>query len=130
MEVDKVLKEIRKQEKKGNIVFLTIDGFAGVKLQDFIQQPADGILYDLNRDKVVTITLAKAGKIDTRWVNDYAVAVVIEYIHEQLAEAKAENERLREGMEKIVSEYSIRGAGYLATEMYRIATKALESESK
>jgi hypothetical protein len=84
MEIDKVLDEIRKHEKEGKVVFLTVEGFMGGELESFIQQPAEGILYDLNRDKITTITLAEAGEIGKRWVNDYAVAVVIEYMHAEI----------------------------------------------
>jgi hypothetical protein len=97
MEIDKVLDEIRKQEKEGKVVFLTVEGFMGGDLENFIQQPAEGILYDLNRDKITTITLAKASEIGKRWVNDYAVAVVIEYMHKEI-------QRLNERIEVLESE--------------------------
>jgi hypothetical protein len=84
MEIDKVLDEIRKQEKEGKVVFLTFEGFAASELKTFIMQPADGILYDLSRDRITTITRAQAGEIGKRWVNDYAVAVVIEYMHSEI----------------------------------------------
>jgi len=97
MEIDKVLDEIRKQEGEGKVVFLTVEGFMGGELESFIQQPAEGILYDLNRDKITTITLAEAGEIGKRWVNDYAVAVVIEYMHNEI-------QRLNERIEELESE--------------------------
>jgi len=92
MEIEKVLDEIKQQEKEGNVVFLTFEGFMCARLEDFVKQPADGILYDLNRDRVTTITLAEAGKLDKRWVNDYAVAVVIKYLREQISALQKESE--------------------------------------
>ena len=43
------------------------------KLDDFIRQPADGILFDLNRLEEVSMTFLD----DPKWVNDFAVAQVI-----------------------------------------------------
>ena len=47
---------------------------------------ADSLLYDLNRDKSTTIALGRDGM--ERWINDYAVAVVIEYLLNELKKAK------------------------------------------
>ena len=106
MEIKEILEKIRENEKDGMVVFLTLDGFMSAKLEEFIQQPSEGILYDLNRDKITTITLAEAEVIDKRWVNDYAVAVTIKYLHERLTSAlakvtqlEAEVEWLREAMQ-------------------------------
>lgn len=67
--VDKLLDE----RKKGNIVLRTPFGDAIVNLDEFIKQPADGMLYDLHRLEEVSLTLIT----DPKWINDYAVAVVI-----------------------------------------------------
>jgi len=68
--------------KKGNIVLSSIEGFMTMPILDFIKQPADGILYDLNRDEVTTLTFIK----DKKWVNDYAVAKVIRLLKDKLDE--------------------------------------------
>ena len=75
-EQEKTLDYIREKEKEGWISFMTIDGLMSCKLEDFIKQPAEGVLYDLNRDKVTTLTIMP----ELRWINDYAVAVVINYL--------------------------------------------------
>lgn len=75
-------KMILKEYKKGNVVFFTIEGIMTAPLRKFIAQPAEGILYDLNRDKVTVLTMIKEGNI--KWVNDYAVAVVITELKRQL----------------------------------------------
>lgn len=98
MEIKEVLEKIREREKEDMVVFLTIDGFMEAKLENFIKQPADGILYDLNRDRITTITLAGAGIIDQRWVNDYAVAVTIEYLHDRLTASLSEIEKLQNAL--------------------------------
>jgi hypothetical protein len=70
--------------EKGNIVFMSMEGPMVAELQNFISQPAEGILYDLNRDKVTVLTMIR----DKKWVNDYAVAVVITELKRQLDEQK------------------------------------------
>ena len=76
------------QEEKGNVVFATVDGYESCPIDKFIKQPADGILYDLNRNEVTVLTWIK----DQKWVNDYAVAKVIRKLKEELDKAqKKEN---------------------------------------
>ena len=73
---DKILAEYQ----KGNVVFHTVDGFKTVSLTEFIKQPADGILYDLNRDEATILTFID----DPKWVNDYAVAKTIRALKNQV----------------------------------------------
>ena len=126
MEIKEVLDELRKQKKDGNIVFLTWDGFKASPLEDFITQPADGILYDLNRLEEVTTTLAEADKIDKRWVNDYAVATIIRFLYKEMSALKAERDRLRELL-RWLDATGLIDLEVLAVK-YDVAKKALESE--
>lgn len=75
---DKILEEY----EKGNVVIADFEGLKVTKLKDFVQQPVEGLLYDLNRIEPVVLTFLP----DPKWVNDYAVAKVIRelksYIHE------------------------------------------------
>jgi len=64
---------ILEKEKEGKIVVKTIEGLATMNLDDFITQSAEGILYDLNRSREVVLTFID----DPKWVNDYAVGLVI-----------------------------------------------------
>ena len=48
-------------------------GLTVVLFKDFIKQPTDGMLYDLNRDEATVLTFLP----DTKWINDYAVVKVI-----------------------------------------------------
>lgn len=80
MELGELKNFIREKEKEGKIVFMTCEGPMIADLDEFIQQSAQGILYDLNRDKATTMTLASEDNL--RWINDYAVAVVIEKLCE------------------------------------------------
>lgn len=83
---EQTLDVIRGQEKYGNITVETIGGLAVIPLDDIVNWEADSLLYDLNRDKATTIALGRDGM--ERWINDYAVAVVIEYLLNELKKAK------------------------------------------
>ena len=60
---------------EGKVVFLQYDGDAvmSAPVNEFIAQPADGILYDLNRLEEIALTYIE----DPKWVNDFAVALTI-----------------------------------------------------
>ena len=64
---------ILKKESEGKIVIQTIEGFSEIDIDEFIKQPAEGLLYDLNRGREVVLTFID----DPNWVNDYAVGLVI-----------------------------------------------------
>jgi len=64
---------VLEQEKKGKVVIMTFDGLRETKLDDFVKQPIQGLLYDLNRDAATVLTFID----DKKWVNDYAVMQVI-----------------------------------------------------
>jgi hypothetical protein len=66
---DRILAEAQ----KGHIVFIGIEGPMVANLEEFVKQPVDGILYDLNRSPEVVLTFID----DSKWVNDYAVSLVI-----------------------------------------------------
>jgi len=61
------------KRKEGKLVHTTIEGFVSVDISEFIKQPADGILYDLNRLEEVVLTFMD----DPKWANDFAVALTI-----------------------------------------------------
>ena len=73
------------KRKEGKVVYTTIEGYCSVEISEFIKQPADGILYDLNRLEEVALTFLD----DPKWVNDFAVALTIRAL-------KAEIKRLEE----------------------------------
>ena len=58
-------------------------------LKEFLKQPAEGILYDLNRSEVVVLQFIK----DQKWVNDYAVAKVIRELKRQLEEKQNKSKK-------------------------------------
>ncbi len=78
---DKILEEY----KKGNIVVAGIEGLQAMPIKEFIKQPTEGMLYDLNRNEAVVLTFLP----DPKWVNDYAVAKVIAELKNRIKELEA-----------------------------------------
>lgn len=62
-----------KKAKEGKVIFMTIEGPMEANLEEFIKQPTEGILYDLNRDRATVLTFLD----DPKWINDFAVGLVI-----------------------------------------------------
>jgi len=71
-----------KEYTVGNITVMGIDGVQVYKLKDFLKQPIEGMLYDLNRGEEVI----SCYKDDPKWVNDYACTKVIRELKKQLEE--------------------------------------------
>ncbi len=80
MSKEEIKNKILEEEKRGNIVFWGIDELLVSNLDEFIKQPARGILYDLNRSPEVVLTFID----DPKWINDYAVYQVIKKLKEKL----------------------------------------------
>lgn len=77
---EELKKRILAERDKGNIVFWELPGeLMSAKLNDFVEQPAEGILYDLNRLEEVCLTFIG----ERKWVNDFAVAMTIRKLVEQ-----------------------------------------------
>ena len=77
------LKElVIKERNKGNVVILTWEGPMMAELKSIIDQPTEGLLYDLNRDEGTILTLIS----DPKWVNDFACAQVIRELKRRIDE--------------------------------------------
>ena len=62
------------ERAKGNVVFWGLpDELMSAKLEEFVKQPAEGMLFDLNRLEEIALSFIA----DRKWVNDFAVAMVI-----------------------------------------------------
>jgi len=77
--------KILEEYKKGNIVVVGIEGLQVMPIKEFIKQPTEGILYDLNRNEVVVLTFLP----DPKWINDYAVAKVITELKNRIKELES-----------------------------------------
>lgn len=79
---------ILEKRKEGKLVVMGIEGPMSMDIKKFIQQPVDGILYDLNRLEETALTFLK----DPKWVNDFAVALTIRELYRQLEQLKKDCE--------------------------------------
>ena len=77
-DIAKLREIILEKEKEGKVVFAVQGGLMEADIMDFINQPTDGLLYDLNRDKATVLTFIN----DPKWINDYAVGLVISKLKE------------------------------------------------
>lgn len=91
MENNDIKKLVLEEEKKGNIVYNTPFGLYSEKLDTFLLQSTESILYDLNRD--FGTILAQID--DIKWINDYALSKAVIELKKKLAEAEDEIEDLR-----------------------------------
>jgi len=80
--MDSIKEIVLKEYQKGNIVINSLEGLMSAKLTDFINNVADGILYDLNRDEVTILTFID----DPKWINDFAAAKVIRALKDKIDE--------------------------------------------
>ena len=80
--MEEIKNKILEEYKKGNIVVAGIEGLQGMPIAEFIKQPVDGMLYDLNRNEAVVLTFLP----DPKWINDYAVAQVIRALKNRIDE--------------------------------------------
>ena len=87
-EFEECLKQLEDIVNKGGIFFMACDGIHTMNMDEFLSQPADGILYDLNRDEATTKTLARNNELNPRWINDLAVAYVIKALKSKLDKSK------------------------------------------
>lgn len=84
MNKQELINLIQRNENEGKLTFQTIEGICEASIKDFIKQPTEGILYDLNRDKATCISL-----IDQQsWINNYACTLVIEALKNEIEELK------------------------------------------
>lgn len=81
-EKDKIRDMVLAASRKGNVVIADMGGPRAMPLDDFITQPADGILYDLNRLEEVVLAFID----DPKWVNDFAVAKTIRALKARIDE--------------------------------------------
>ena len=82
---------IQEEAAKNRIVVTTLEGPVAYDIDEFCEQPADGILYDLNRDTLTTSTLLTSGEESLpliRLVNDYAAALVIKHLKKKIHSLK------------------------------------------
>ena len=69
---------ILSKKKEGKIVFHSLEGLMKAKMENIIQQPVSGLLWDLNRD--MATLLSRVSEDNPCWLNDLALANFTEYL--------------------------------------------------
>ncbi len=85
--IDALTDMLRREEEKGRVAVMTVEGIMSYDIEEFCSQPAELLLYDLNRDTATTLTLLKKGKDSlplVRLINDYAAALVIRHLKSKI----------------------------------------------
>ena len=80
--MDNIKEIVLAEYKKGNIVVVGTEGLQVMSLNEFVKQPIDGILYDLNRSEIVILQFIE----DPKWINDYASTQVIRLLKNKINE--------------------------------------------
>jgi hypothetical protein len=80
-----IKKLVLDKRKDGKIVVMGIEGPMSMNIKEFIKQPVDGILYDLNRLEETALTFID----DPKWVNDFAVALTIRELYRIIESLRA-----------------------------------------
>ena len=89
-EKEKFRDEILRLAKENKVVVMTFEGSMVMDLDEMIDnQPVDGLLYDLNRDGATILTMID----DPKWVNDYAVMLVIKRLKQRLDEKSTQSDK-------------------------------------
>lgn len=80
MDSEELQKIVLKARDEGKVVMWVLpDQLMTAPLDEFVKQPADGILWDLNRGEECALSSTDS----IRWVNDFAVALTIRKLVEQ-----------------------------------------------
>ena len=80
----RLLSMLDTEYERGNIAIMGIEGIMVMPMKQFLKQPIEGMLYDLNRDMATVRTWIRAG--NPKWINDYAVCKVIRELKRQIEE--------------------------------------------
>lgn len=78
------------KKKEGKIVFLSTGGLMEAKMEDIVQQPSEGLLWDLNRD--MATLLHCASEDNPCWVNDMALSNITEFLVNKVNEITDERD--------------------------------------
>lgn len=90
---------ILSKKKEGKIVFYNLEGLVEAKMENIVQQPASGLLWDLNRD--MATLLSRASEDNPYWVNDLALANITEYLINKVNEITDERDRWKTRCEEL-----------------------------
>lgn len=69
----------RKSFEEGKVLFNTCEGLKEAKIEDLVNQPTEGLLYDLNRDTATVLTIFDEQKL----MNELAAINILKFLHKQ-----------------------------------------------
>lgn len=75
-----IMSYILEKSREDRVVLFDGECYRTIGLDELVKQPADGILYDLNRLPEIALTCME----DPKWINDYAVALVIQKLKDMI----------------------------------------------
>lgn len=79
----KSLKElVLEAETSNKVVFIGAEGLMQAKLDEFIKQPVEGLLYDLNRDRATVLSWIDDPEVGKFWINNFATMLTITKLKE------------------------------------------------
>ena len=82
MDKEELKRLVMDEREKGFIVFETIEGLQKCELSEFVKQPLEGQLYDLNRDMATCLTFIG----EPMWINNFACNSLLTYYYERCKE--------------------------------------------
>ena len=104
---NEILDKVLALQADNKVAFMTIDGLKYSLIDEFVKQPLEGQLYDVNRDRATLYSMANENK-NKRWINDLALVYMYEYanktIEEQrrhITELECELDLTRKSIEKL-----------------------------
>jgi predicted RNase H-like nuclease (RuvC/YqgF family) len=104
---NELLDKVLSLQADNKIAFMTIDGLQGGPIEDFVKQPIEGQLYDVNRDRATLYSMANENK-NKRWINDLALVYMYEYAnatieeqHRHITNLECELDLTRKEIEKL-----------------------------
>ena len=104
---NEILDKVLALQADNKVAFMTVDGLKYSPIDEFVTQPLEGQLYDVNRDRATLYSMANENK-NKRWINDLALVYMYEYanktIEEQrrhITELECELDLTRKSIEKL-----------------------------
>ena len=89
MDKEELKNLVMNEWREGNIVFETIEGLHKQKIEDFVKQPIEGQLYDINRDLATCLAF-----IDEPFgVNNFSSMVLLRYYYARCQKLERELEK-------------------------------------
>lgn len=84
---NEILDKVLALQGDNKVAFMTVDGLKYSPIDEFVKQPLEGQLYDVNRDRATLYSMANENK-NKRWINDLALVYMYEYANKTIEEQR------------------------------------------